>query len=173
MDLHAAARALSGRKKQIKFPRTKYLRTTARPVALAIIIALAASSCGRAAPDDGIVAAPTGQATDDSQPQDSMESDTSETVVDVPSTEQMAGVRVVSDAQLVTATTVASATTPQSSSTTVAATAASTYVVEPGDTLSVIAERFDVPLSALSDANGIGDVDTIKPGQELIIPATG
>ncbi|MGH1488851.1 MAG: LysM peptidoglycan-binding domain-containing protein [Acidimicrobiales bacterium] len=50
--------------------------------------------------------------------------------------------------------------------------AAGSYVVEPGDTLSVIAEQFGVTVAALSEANGITDVNTIKPGQELIIPGS-
>ena len=48
---------------------------------------------------------------------------------------------------------------------------AGTYVIQPGDTLSVIAERFGISVAVLSEANGITDVNTIRPGQELNIPA--
>lgn len=46
-----------------------------------------------------------------------------------------------------------------------------TYVVEPGDTLSGIAAKFGLAIDAIAGANNITDVDDIKPGQELIIPA--
>ena len=45
------------------------------------------------------------------------------------------------------------------------------YVIEPGDTLSGIAEKFGVPVDSIAQANSIADVNEIKPGQELIIPA--
>lgn len=82
-----------------------------------------------------------------------------------------AGVQVVSAAPVVdpavtVPTTVTTETVPSSMVQT-----ASTYVVEAGDTLSVIAEQFQVTVAALSEANNITDVDAIKPGQELIIPA--
>ena len=82
----------------------------------------------------------------------------------------MAGIEVVSDEPVVSpsATAVAVSTTATSTSMAVAATSA--YVVQPGDTLSVIAERFGVPLADLSAANDITDVNTIRPGQELVIP---
>ncbi len=143
----------------------------AKSILFALVITFAVSSCGRSAPSDGVVAAPTSVPADSSVVEDGSGTQLNETA-DVPSTEQMAGVRVISDDQLVTATTAQTAV--QTTSTTEApTTAASTYVVQTGDTLSVIAERFSVPLSELSAANGIGDVDTIKPGQELVIPAVG
>lgn len=45
-----------------------------------------------------------------------------------------------------------------------------TYVVEPGDTLTQIAERFGTTVDALVEANGIEDPDLIQPGRELRIP---
>lgn len=48
---------------------------------------------------------------------------------------------------------------------------AGTYQIQPGDTLSVIAEQFGITTTALSEANNITDPDSIRPGQELIIPA--
>ncbi len=49
------------------------------------------------------------------------------------------------------------------------------YVVEKGDNLSMIAEKFQVPLAALLIWNRIGIRDVIHPGQELVIspPASG
>jgi LysM repeat protein len=44
------------------------------------------------------------------------------------------------------------------------------YTIQPGDTLSVIASRYEVTIEALAQANGITDVNTIRPGQELVIP---
>jgi LysM repeat protein len=48
-----------------------------------------------------------------------------------------------------------------------------TYVVQPGDTLSEIAARFDVTLAALLEANDITDPTLIRPGRVLIIPVPG
>jgi LysM repeat protein len=82
-----------------------------------------------------------------------------------------AGIRVVSDQTVVppAPTTVAPATT--TTATTTSPTTSATYVIQPGDTLSVIAERFGVSVAALSEANGITDVNSIRPGEELNIPA--
>ena len=48
-----------------------------------------------------------------------------------------------------------------------------TYTVEAGDTLSLIAEKFVVPISDLMTANGLTNQDFIQIGQELIIPVGG
>jgi LysM repeat protein len=45
------------------------------------------------------------------------------------------------------------------------------YIVQPGDTLYSIAERFNVPLDAIIRLNNIPRPDLIYPGQRLIIPA--
>jgi len=45
-----------------------------------------------------------------------------------------------------------------------------TYVVQPGDNLSDIADELGVTLRALQEANGIEDPDSIFAGQELIVP---
>jgi LysM repeat protein len=47
------------------------------------------------------------------------------------------------------------------------------YTVEPGDTLSLIADKFAVSLSDLMIANGLTNQDFIQAGQELIIPVGG
>jgi LysM repeat protein len=47
----------------------------------------------------------------------------------------------------------------------------STYKVKDGDTLSKIAGEHGVTIRALADANGITDVNSIKPGQQLVVPA--
>jgi LysM repeat protein len=44
-----------------------------------------------------------------------------------------------------------------------------TYIVEPGDSLSVIAARFGITVEAITEANDLADPDIIV-GQELIIP---
>ncbi|MBM7581883.1 LysM repeat protein [Caldicoprobacter guelmensis] len=45
------------------------------------------------------------------------------------------------------------------------------YIVQPGDTLYSIAEKFNVPLDALIRLNNIPRPDLIYPGQRLLIPA--
>ncbi len=45
-----------------------------------------------------------------------------------------------------------------------------TYVVRRGDTLSEIAERFEVPLSRLAERNSLGKTYRIYAGQRLVIP---
>jgi LysM repeat protein len=45
-----------------------------------------------------------------------------------------------------------------------------TYVVEQGDTLNLIAQRFGTTAQAIADANGMSVTDTINPGEVLIIP---
>ncbi len=45
------------------------------------------------------------------------------------------------------------------------------YVVEPGDTLSSISRRFEVPLADLLAANNLKDGDLLSIGQTLSIPA--
>ncbi len=115
-----------------------------RMIGAALAITFLASACGRSAPED--VAADVDTA-------------------DEPSS---AGIQVTSEVPVVapiatstTATTAAPAPTLQQGG---------TYIVEPGDTLSVIAEQFQVTVEALSQANNITNVDSIRPGQELIIP---
>lgn len=44
------------------------------------------------------------------------------------------------------------------------------YIVQPGDTLSSIAARFDVSLDDLMKANNISDPNRLSAGQELVIP---
>jgi LysM repeat protein len=44
------------------------------------------------------------------------------------------------------------------------------HVVQPGDSLSAIALRYDVSIEALAEVNGIADANVIRVGQELIIP---
>jgi murein DD-endopeptidase MepM/ murein hydrolase activator NlpD len=44
------------------------------------------------------------------------------------------------------------------------------YVVQPGDTLTQIATRFDVDLAALTNANGITNANSVNAGAVLTIP---
>ncbi len=44
------------------------------------------------------------------------------------------------------------------------------YIVQPGDSLSAIAARFNVSLNELMAANNIENPNQLAPGQQLIIP---
>ncbi len=44
------------------------------------------------------------------------------------------------------------------------------YVVQKGDTLSLIAVRFNTSISAIQEANDMGDSELIRPGDVLLIP---
>jgi len=48
-----------------------------------------------------------------------------------------------------------------------------TYIIEPGDTLSSIAEKFGVDILLLISINNLTDPSAINAGQELIIPGAG
>ncbi len=48
-----------------------------------------------------------------------------------------------------------------------------TYVVQPGDCLYLIAQRFGTTIRAIAEANGIANANLIYAGQQLAIPATG
>jgi LysM repeat protein len=69
---------------------------------------------------------------------------------------------IVTTQPVTTATTAPPTTAPQQL----------TYLVQSGDSLSIIAERFGVSTKELADFNAITDSDTIKIGQELSIPPT-
>jgi LysM repeat protein len=62
---------------------------------------------------------------------------------------------------------------PSATATPAAGNKANTYRVQSGDTLSGIAQRFDVSLAALLAANNITASATLRIGQELVIPGAG
>jgi murein DD-endopeptidase MepM/ murein hydrolase activator NlpD len=62
---------------------------------------------------------------------------------------------------------------PAAGSGTPATGGATTYEVQPGDTLLSIALRFGTRLSALQDANDIGDPDSLVVGRTLDVPGGG
>jgi N-acetylmuramoyl-L-alanine amidase len=47
------------------------------------------------------------------------------------------------------------------------------YIVQPGDTVSEIAEKFGVRPADIGTANQLEDINMIKVGQKLIIPSRG
>lgn len=50
-------------------------------------------------------------------------------------------------------------------------TAAALYTVQPGDTLSAIAERYNTTVDELVAANGLTDPNVLQVGQTLLIPS--
>lgn len=127
----------------VEFGGSLQVRALSLRVLLVICCLATIAGCGRSAPEGA--AAEAGPETEPA----------------------VAGVQVVSDEPVVipapTSSTVATTVPPT-------VQAAGSYVVQSGDTLSVIAERFGVSIDALSQANQITDVNSIRPGQELIIP---
>jgi len=47
------------------------------------------------------------------------------------------------------------------------------YIVQAGDTLGLIAQRYNVSIEALAAANGISNINALDLGQKLIIPVGG
>jgi len=44
------------------------------------------------------------------------------------------------------------------------------HIVQPGETLSVIAAAYGVKVNAIVEANNLKNADSIRPGQKLFIP---
>jgi LysM repeat protein len=65
---------------------------------------------------------------------------------------------------------VATVTTLPSTQPTAVTTLVDFYVVESGDSLAVIAQRFGVTMSAIMEANNITDPNRVLVGQRLTIP---
>ncbi len=62
---------------------------------------------------------------------------------------------------------------PTATSTSVSPTPSPTpliHVIQPGDSMSAIAVKYDVPIEAIAKANDIEDTNVIHVGQKLIIP---
>ncbi len=136
-------------------------------VIVALAAALAAAGCGRSAPDQTAPPAADGQEGDEAAAGEPVGDGGEPAASGEPN---RAGVQVISENPVV-ATTPTSAPPPASSSSTATATAGTTHVVQAGDTLSVVAELYGVSVEAISEANGITDVNTLQPGQELVVPA--
>lgn len=91
-------------------------------------------------------------------------------IVDDGGDPEIAGVSITSpDAVVTTVTTAPGETVPPT--TEPAPPADILYTIQPGDTLSVIAGRYGIAIGDLAAHNGITDVDSIKPGEQLAIPA--
>lgn len=73
-----------------------------------------------------------------------------------------------------TSTTEAVTTRPAAPSTSTTTTAPQqlTYVIQSGDSLSLIAQRFGISTEDLANFNAISDANAIQVGQELSIPPT-
>jgi LysM repeat protein len=75
-----------------------------------------------------------------------------------------------SDGVYTTLPPIRSTTTSSTTTTTTVAQEIQTYVVQPGETLSVIAERFGVSVAAIVDLNEISNPDRIDAGVTIKIP---
>ncbi len=113
----------------------------------------------------------TGAATADDQSTAASPILTSDNVVGVVDpTPGRAGVKVTSQNPIVAPTPT---TAPQTMADGDPAAPGGVHVVQAGDTLSVIAQTYGVPMQSIIDANGLVDADQLKLGQELVIPAAG
>lgn len=114
-------------------------------VAATAAISLGLAGCGRSAPVDALA--------------------------DTSGDPDIAGVSVTSpDAVVATDPTSPDETVAPTSTPATVQQSQATYVVQPGDTLSGIAGTYGISLEALAEFNGIADMNTIAPGQELVIP---
>lgn len=68
--------------------------------------------------------------------------------------------------------TTAAATAPTTTAAPTTTSRQLTYVIQSGDSLSVIAERFGITTKELADFNAITDPNSIKVNQEIAIPPT-
>lgn len=117
---------------------------------IAVVSMVGVAACGRTAPLDAL---PEGNGDPD--------------IAGVSVTSPDAVVEV--DPTLATEESLATSTSP--SETAVDGPAQATYEVKSGDTLSGIATTFGITIADLADANGLSDIDSISPGQVLVIPA--
>ena len=69
-----------------------------------------------------------------------------------------------------TTSSLAPLTTPPTTAAVTTTTLAQYYEVQPGDSLSGIAQQFDIRLEDLIAANGIVDPNLIQVGQQLLLP---
>ena len=69
-----------------------------------------------------------------------------------------------------TTSSLAPLTTPPTTAAATTTTLAQYYEVQPGDSLSGIAQQFDIRLEDLIAANGIVDPNVIQVGQQLLLP---
>ncbi|MEM7339523.1 MAG: LysM peptidoglycan-binding domain-containing protein [Actinomycetota bacterium] len=105
-------------------------------------LALIVAACGRTAPDDALD--------------------------DLGSDPDIAGVSITSPDAVVTTVPLAEGET--TTTTAPIAPEEILYTVQPGDTLSVIADRYNVTTDDLAAYNGITDANDISPGLEIAIP---
>jgi len=117
------------------------MRGYGRTVLVMLFAAMAFAACGR--PE---VAGPTADANEIS----------------------IAGVSVTSPDAVVTVLPTASSST--STEITRPQPTQKLYTIQDGDTISKIAGDHGIPVAVLVQANGITDVHSIRPGEELVIP---
>lgn len=170
-------------------------RTSIRVGALALAAGLAVAGltiagCGRSAPADelgaGADTTATGSTNDAGATTDAAAADGTATgdgtahtgdgtATDTTATGDatLAGIRVVSDEPIIVPDP-ADAQQTTTTATTFPVPVTQLYTVQSGDSLSVIAQRFGVSIDDIRRANpDIGDIDRIRAGDELAIPAAG
>ena len=139
-----------------------------RVIPFSVAVALALSGCGLFGGSDGTdVAIAESQPTPNVVQQIPVEADPTAGAEGTPAA---AGVPLPTAIALPTAMALPTAAptvepTPDRSQPT-------SYIVQSGDVLGLIAEQFDVPIADLREANDL-DGNLIRVGQELIIPAVG
>jgi len=74
------------------------------------------------------------------------------------------------DGALTTLPPIRTTTTTSSTTTTTAAPQPRFYVIQRGETLSIIAERFGVTVASIVDLNGITNPDRVEAGVTIEIP---
>ncbi len=139
-------------------------KTSARWFAAVTIVALLLAGCGRSGPDDAGATATGGLS-------DALPGAEGDDQTEAQPEAAMAGVRAVSEEPVV-AVLPGAADAPTTTATTFPVPASKVYVVQSGDSLSVIADSFDVTIDDIRRANpNVEDIHKIKQGQELVIPA--
>ncbi|MFV0260120.1 MAG: LysM peptidoglycan-binding domain-containing protein [Acidimicrobiales bacterium] len=136
-------------------------------VGVALLAAAALAGCGRTAPDGAFPASGTDPNVA------GVQITSPDAVITVPgaAASEPASTPDPSEPTDAGATSVPAGPDAAAPPSTAAADSGTRYTVADGDTLWGLSNRFGISVEALASANGLSDVDTLKPGQELVIPS--